>query len=272
MTQKRVVLITGASSGIGQATVERFAREGWRVVATMRAPDRAPVYDAPAENIAVVALDVTKPETIAAAVAECVQRFGTIDVAVNNAGYGLIGPFEVTSEHEIRRQLETNVFGVMAVTRAVLPAMRAQKSGIIINVASMGGRLTFPYYSIYHATKWAVEGFSESLRFELAPFGIGVKIIEPGAIRTDFYSRSEQRPPNDALGDYKSHFSRVYPRMHAVGRRAPGPEIVASAIWQAATDGSGRIRYTPNAGILLALRRIVGDRLFARGVKRLLKA
>lgn len=271
MTNQRVVLITGASSGIGKATVEKFARQGWRVAATMRDPARAPAFDAPIDNIAVIALDVTKSDTITAAFADIAQRWGAIDIVINNAGYGLVGPFEMTSDQDIRRQIETNVFGVMAVTRAALPAMRARKSGMIIFVASMGGRLTFPYYSIYHATKWAVEGFSESLRFELMPWNIGVKIIEPGAIHTEFYGRSESGPRDAALGAYKSHFNRIYTRMSSVGKRAPGPELVADAIWRAATDGSSKIRYTPNAGLILLLRRLFGDRLFARGVKRALR-
>jgi len=266
----RVVLVTGASSGIGHATAERFAAAGWRVAATMRDPTRAPVFAATPGRIDTFALDVTRPESIAAAITAVERDLGPIDVLVNNAGYGTVGPFESVEPAEVQRQFATNVFGLMDVTRAVLPGMRARQKGLIVNVASVGGRITFPYYSLYHATKWAVEGFSESLRFELRPLGIGVKIVEPGPIRTEFYGRSETRPPSAQLGEYENHFKRVYARMQRAGRRAPGPGIVAEAIYAAATDGSARIRYSPNATMLLALRRIFGDRLFTRGVRRAL--
>lgn len=268
----RVVLITGASSGIGHATAERFAAAGWSVAATMRDPARAPVFAATPGRIDTFALDVTRPETITAAITAVERELGPVDVLVNNAGYGTVGPFESFEPAEIERQFATNVFGLMDVTRAVLPGMRARKKGLIVNVASVGGRITFPYYSAYHATKWAVEGFSESLRYELRPFGIGVKIIEPGPIRTEFYGRSETRPDAARLGAYEHHFKRIYARMQRAGRKAPGPEIVAAAILKAATDGTTRIRYTPNATMLLALRRVFGGWLFTRGIKSALRA
>ncbi len=184
MTNK-TVLITGSSSGIGKATVLRFQQAGWNVAATMRSPEKEAELGK-LEGIALVRLDVTSEDSIAAAIGETIQRFGAIDVVVNNAGYGLVGPFEASTPEQVRRQFETNVFGLMNVVRAVLPHIRERRAGVIVNVASMGGRITFPLYSPYHGTKWAVEGFSEGLQFELEQFGIRVKIIEPGAIKTDF--------------------------------------------------------------------------------------
>src|SRR5262249_25648147 len=141
-------------------------------------------------NVACLRLDVTDTETITQAVKDAVARFGSIDVLVNNAGYGLVGPFEASTKENIERQFNTNLFGLMETTRAILPHFREKRNGVLINVASMGGRITFPLYSLYHATKWAVEGYSESLQHELLPFNIRVKIIEPGPIKTDFYDRS----------------------------------------------------------------------------------
>jgi len=256
-------LITGASSGIGRATVDYFAQRGWNVAATVRDPAKSADLTAKnSKNLAVLRLDVTDAAAIEQAVAGTVARFGKIDVLVNNAGYALFGPFEAASPEQIERQFATNVFGLMNVTRAVLPHLRAQKSGTIVNVASVGGRLTFPLYSSYHATKWAVEGFSESLHYELAPLGIRVRIVEPGPIRTDFYGRSADTVSRPDLAAYDDFVARTTPAMQEAGRTAPGPEVVAPVIYRAATDGGNRMRYTVNSAPLLALRRLLPDPLF----------
>lgn len=267
--QRPVVLITGSSSGIGKATAEKFAAEGWMVAATMRDVARAPEFrsNGSGGTITTFPLDVTDPKMISAAVASVESDLGPVAAVVNNAGYGLIGPFEAIEPAEIERQFATNVTGLMNVTRAILPGMRKRRRGSIINVTSMGGRLTFPFYSVYHATKWAVEGLSESLQYELRPFGIRVKIIEPGTIRTEFYGRSESRADAEQLGDYRSHFESVYRKYQQIGRTAPGPEIVADAILQAALDRSSRLRYTPNSTKLLALRQIFGERMMRRVIR-----
>ena len=186
----KVVLITGASSGIGLHTAKLFQSKDWKVAATMRAPENA----AELQNIVDVEcfrLDVTDVDSIKSAIAETVEKFGRIDAVVNNAGFAVVGPFEAATQEQIDRQMQTNVYGVMNVCREILPYFREQKSGIIVNVASMGGRITFPLYSIYHASKWALEGFSEALQYEVKEFGIKIKIIEPGPIKTDFYERSQ---------------------------------------------------------------------------------
>ena len=169
----RTVFITGASAGIGRATARLFREKGWNVLAAMRAPEEA--GPAGLEGVARLRLDVTDGESIRRAVEEAVGRCGAMDVLVNNAGYGLVGPFEASTPEQVGRQLATNVTGVMDVTRAVLPHFRRRGGGTLINLASMSGRTAFPLYSVYHATKWAVEGFSESLQFELRPFGIAVR-------------------------------------------------------------------------------------------------
>ena len=174
---KKTVLITGSSSGIGRAAAKLFQKKGWNVAATMRSPQKEKELTN-LENVICPQLDVMKVETIRQAVEETKQKFGEINAVVNNAGYGLVGPFEAATQEQIQRQFSTNVFGLMNVTGEVIPYFRERKQGIIANIASIGGRVTFPLYSLYHGTKWAVEGFSESLQHELKPFNIKIKIIE----------------------------------------------------------------------------------------------
>ncbi len=259
----QTVFITGASTGIGNAVARLFAQRGWNVVATMRSPEKAGEL-ATLPNVLVTACDVTNPTSITAALTAARERFGRIDVVVNNAGYGLVGAFEATPEQSIRRQFDVNVFGVMAITRAVLPLFRAQGRGTIITIASMGGRLTFPLYSSYHATKWAVEGFTESLKYELEPLGIHVRLVEPGAIKTDFYDRSMDRVDDGGITAYAATVNAAMPRMQAAGAAGDTPESVARVIYKAATDTSTRLRYPAgkNAGLNLLLRRLLPDRVF----------
>jgi NAD(P)-dependent dehydrogenase (short-subunit alcohol dehydrogenase family) len=209
-----------------------------------------------------LALDVLDSDSIRTAIETACERFGKIDAVVNNAGYGMVGPFEASTPEQVERQIGTNVIGLMNVTRQIIPHFREQQSGTIINVSSMGGRVTFPFYSVYHATKWAVEGFSESLSYELAPFGIRVKIIEPGAIKTDFYDRSMDLVEKPGLTAYDEMLSKAMPVMQKAGATAPDPEIVAKTIYRAATDGSATLRYPVNASMLLWARKLLGTRLF----------
>jgi NAD(P)-dependent dehydrogenase (short-subunit alcohol dehydrogenase family) len=259
----KTVLITGSSSGIGRATVKYFAARGWQVAATMRTPAKETELGQ-LPNVKLFPLDVLDEASIAQAVADTIRTFGSLDVVVNNAGYGAVGAFEAASPEQVKRQFDTNVFGVMNVVRAVLPHFRQQRRGQVINVASMGGRITFPLYSLYHGTKWAVEGFSEALQFELEQFGIRVKIIEPGAIKTDFYDRSMDLFKKEGLNDYDNYQALTFPNMQQAGADAPGPEVVARTIFRAATDGSRKLRYPvgSNAPLLLFLRRLLGDTWF----------
>jgi NAD(P)-dependent dehydrogenase (short-subunit alcohol dehydrogenase family) len=186
----RTVLITGCSSGLGEATARLFAARGWNVAATMRNPEHGAALAA-LDNVLVARLDVQDQASIEAAVAEAIGRFGRIDVLINNAGYGLFGVFEATPREKVLEQFQVNVFGMMDVTRAMLPHFRANRSGVIINISSGGGVFALPMISLYCASKFALEGFSESLSYELAGLGILVKIVEPGGvISTNFGQRS----------------------------------------------------------------------------------
>ncbi len=262
----KTVLITGASSGIGRAAAKAFQAAGWKVAATMRKPEQDNELSK-LPNVTVLRLDVTDEASIAAAIEETERLLGPIDAVVNNAGYGLVGPFEASTNDQIQRQFQTNVFGLMNVVRAIVPRMRERRSGVIINVASMGGRITFPLYSLYHGTKWAVEGFSESLQYEVEPFGIRVKIVEPGPIKTDFYDRSVDLIRKDGLTAYDSFVERAMRNMNKSGENGAPPAATAKVIFEAATDGSKRIRYQSNTMGLLLLRRLLPDGLFMSVIK-----
>lgn len=257
----KVILITGSSSGIGKDTVRLFQSKGWKVAATMRSPEKATDLQRIAD-VECFKLDVTDLDSIKSAISQTLEKFGRIDAVVNNAGYGLVGAFEASSREQIVQQYMTNVFGLMDVCREILPYFRENKRGVIVNVASVGGRITFPLYSLYHGTKWAVEGFSESLQHELKPFNIKVKIIEPGPIKTDFYDRSMDLTKKDGLTAYDSYIEKAMPNMLKAGENAPSGEVVAQKIYQAVTDGTWKLRYPVNTKGMLFLRRILPDSLF----------
>ena len=255
---KKTIVITGASSGIGKSIALLFAAKGWNVAATMRNPSKTNDFQS-IPSIKTYALDVTSESSIQSAFASIMNDFSRIDVVVNNAGYGATGIFEKSTDEQVRRQFDTNVFGLMNVTREALRYFRNAKSGTIINITSMGGLITFPFYSVYHGTKWAVEGFSESLAFELRHLNIKVKCVEPGAIKTDFYDRSMDLFKNPSITDYDRYEEVVYKNTQQAGKDAPGPEVVALTVYKAATDNSNRLRY-PVGGlspVLLMLRKLL---------------
>jgi NAD(P)-dependent dehydrogenase (short-subunit alcohol dehydrogenase family) len=262
MTQRKTVLITGTSSGIGRAAAQHFARKGWNVAATMRRPDADNVL-ASLPNTKLYALDVTSNDSIESAMESVVRDFGAIDCLVNNAGYGVDGVFEAMSDEVIVKQFETNVFGLMKTTRAVIPRMRANNGGSIVQVASMGGRITFPLFSIYHGTKWAVEGFSESLHYELRPFNIHVKIVEPGAIKTDFYGRSRVFVGGDRA-EYRSIVEKAEKVSQGPAQSGAPPELVAATIEKASRNTGRKLRFPVGAPapMLLALRRVLPESWF----------
>ena len=262
------VLVTGSSAGLGRAIAKLFQARGWNVAATMRTPANETELGA-LERVAVIALDVTDEASIRAAFDAATARFGAIDVVVNNAGYGLSGPFEHLDPAQIRRQFETNVFGLMAVCREAIPRFRERRAGVIVNVASMGGRITFPLYSVYHSTKWAVEGFSESLAYELRPFGVRVKLVEPGVIRTDFYGRSADSAAPAAPTAYDGYAQRAMANMTPGPNSGSSAEQVAEVVWKAATDGRPKLRYVAggDAAQILWLRKLTPDWLYTRVVR-----
>lgn len=259
---KQTVLITGASSGFGKAAVELFYKKGWNVVATLRSPETSTIFST-LSGVLVTRLDVTGKESIGEAVAAAIKAFGQIDVLVNNAGFGTLGALEAATDEVIRQQFEVNVFGLIEVTKAVLPAMRTRRAGTIINVSSIGGRLTFPFSTLYHATKFAVEGLTESLQYELNPLGIRLKLVEPGGYKTDFAGRSMNYYGAGSLEGYKEPFDRFtgkleqWPMSENIGE-------VAEAIYRAATDGTAELRYPvgQDAVELLKARHQMDDAAF----------
>ena len=264
---KKSVLITGCSTGIGAAAARVFSDHGWNVAATMRNPAPGEALRA-LPGVKVLALDVTDKASIDAAVQQTVREFGCLDALVNNAGYGLFGPFETASQDVIKRQFDTNLFGLFDVTRAVLPAMRERRTGVIVNVASVGGLTAFPMNSLYHATKYAVVGFSESLGYELAPFGIQVKVIAPGGVATDFAGRSLVRTFEGDGGAYAPTIAKVMATFNERRGNYSSSESLGVAIHGAVTDGSKKMCYVvgEDAIGLLAVRKQAGDEAFAAGL------
>ncbi|MEP0917519.1 SDR family oxidoreductase [Leptolyngbya sp. DQ-M1] len=257
----KTVLITGASTGIGRSTALLFAQKGWTVIATMRTPAKA---DWITENIYPLRLDVTDRDSIQSAIAQSLSQFGAIDVLVNNAGYGLIGAFENCSPEQIRKQFDTNVFGLMEVTRAVLPHFRERRSGVIVSISSIAGRISFPTYTMYNSSKWAVEGFSEGLQYELEPFNIRVKLVEPGPIKTDFFDRSPDIARSEITA-YDEFVDRVLANLKQAENQGEPAEVVAETIYRAATDTSRRLRYGSDrvGRLFLTLRKVLPDRVFS---------
>jgi NAD(P)-dependent dehydrogenase (short-subunit alcohol dehydrogenase family) len=237
----KTVLITGCSSGYGLETARHFHAQGWNVVATMRTP-RADVLPR-SERLRVVALDVTQPASIAAALAAS----GPIDVLVNNAGIGAFGAFEATPMDLVREVFETNTFGVMAVTQAVLPQLRARRSGVVVNVTSSATLKPFPLVAVYTASKMAIEGFTASLALELEAFGIRVKLVEPGyGPTTRFTSNAGPRLAGLIPPDYEP-FARRILAGHSQATVFTTESDVAAAVYRAANEASGQMRYPAGA-------------------------
>ena len=260
----RTIFITGASTGIGKLTAIYFAQQGWNVAATMRNTEKGKdllVY----QNIKVLALDVMDETSIHVAIDATLNTYGPIDVLFNNAGYALVGAFEAMSQEQLKKQFDTNVYGVMNTTRAILPHFRKRRSGMIINTTSMGGLITFPLYSVYHATKWALEGFMESLQYELRPFNIRVKNIEPGAVKTEF----ENAQQFVSTQDYDAYTTVTFKNMLDQYKNAPNAEVVAKKVWEAANDVSFKLRYPVGGGgpVLLFLRWLLPLSVFSAMVR-----
>jgi NAD(P)-dependent dehydrogenase (short-subunit alcohol dehydrogenase family) len=263
----RALLITGCSTGIGRATAERLASSGWKVYATAREVEKiASLADLGCE---LLPLDVTDETSMRAAVGEVERREGAVGVLINNAGYSQSGAVEAVPMAEVRRQFESNVFGLARMCQLVLPGMRRQGWGRIVNISSMGGRLTFPGGGYYHATKYAVEAMSDALRFEVAGFGVKVVVIEPGLIRTRFADAATgSMEVTTAGGPYASFNAAVAKAVRDNYERGPflklggGPEAVAATIERAITADRPRARYavTPSAHLFIGLRRLLPDR------------
>ncbi len=254
----KTILITGASSGFGKDAALLFKSKGWNVAATMRTPEKAESWTK-AADLFTPKLDVTDPASMKAAVHGTIEKFGRIDVLVNNAGFALLGPLEGVSAENLKKQFDTNVSGTIAMTQLVLPFMRDAGGGIIVNLSSMGGLLTFPLLATYHATKFAIEGFTETLQYEVAQHGIRLKLVEPGGAKTSFSGSSMIRAPHPAYRALMTGFEKA---SGSIEPGLPGPEKVAAMIYRAATDKSSRLRYPVIAFPMITIRKVFGARIW----------
>lgn len=262
----KTILITGASSGIGRAAAHYFSEQGWNVIATMRSPEKEKELNQ-LDHVLVTKLDVEKRETIQDAIHNGIQHFSKIDVLLNNAGYAAFGPFEASTDLQVKRQFDVNVFGVFQTIKAILPHFRKNQEGMIINISSIAGKIAFPFLTLYHASKWAIEGFSESLFYELAPHNIKVKVVEPGNVATNFTGRSLDILSNDSLESYQTHVDTVLKKqLESFQTNVSQPEFIAKVIYEAATDPSERFRYLAGADaeFLEDLRRKSSDEEFMK--------
>ncbi len=249
------VLITGCSSGYGRATAMYFLEQGWNVVATMRSPEKVEGFPA-SDRLRMVPLDVTDRASIGRAVRQAVTAFGGLDVVVNNAGIGLLSALEATPESTIREVFETNTFGVIAVTQAVVPHFRERRAGTLINVTSSVGIVPMPLVSVYTASKLAIEGFTEALAYELSFFGVRTKIVEPGyGPNTNFVASGMKRMEGLIPPAYAPYAEQIM-LGHADAKNTNALDV-ARAVWLAATDESHRLRYPAGADAeaLAAMRR-----------------
>jgi NAD(P)-dependent dehydrogenase (short-subunit alcohol dehydrogenase family) len=267
------VLITGCSSGIGRETARHLAGKGWKVYATARRPES--IEDLKGDGCETLVCDVTDEASMSACVGAVVEAEGAVGVLVNNAGYSQSGAIEEIPIDAVRRQFETNVFGLMRMCQLVLPGMRAQGWGRIVNVSSMGGKLTFPGGGVYHATKHAVEALSDALRFEVAGFGVDVAVIEPGLIKTKFAeaavgAMASELPTDGPYAEFNAAVGRETASAYEgpLARLGAGPEAVARKIESAISSRRPRTRYkvTASAGVGLGARRLMTDRMWDRFV------
>ena len=259
---KKTILITGASSGIGKATALHFQQQGWNVIATMRSPEKETALSK-LENIQLQKLDVLDLASIKIAIQNGIQKFGKIDALVNNAGYGAYGPLESFPRENIIKQFNTNVIGLMDVTRAIIPHFRKNQNGVIVNISSIGGQMTFALGSLYHGTKFAVEGISESLHYEMKEIGVKVKIVEPGFIATDFGGRSFDFQSGE-IADYQPLIGALMKQWQNPNNTVSPPSLVAEVIYSAVTDGTNQLRYRAgeDADFLLESRKKMTDENF----------
>lgn len=267
----KTILITGASSGIGKATAIHFQQQGWNVIATMRSPEKETELSA-LDKIHVEKLDVLDLGSIDTAIQNGIEKFGKIDALVNNAGYGAYGPLESFPRENIIKQFNTNVIGLMDVTRSIIPHFRQNKNGVIVNISSIGGQMTFALGSLYHGTKFAVEGISESLHYEMGEIGVKVKIVEPGFIATDFGGRSFDFQAGD-IAEYQPIIGALMKQWQNPSNTVSQSSLAAEVIYNAVTDGTDQLRYRvgDDANFLLDRRKKMTDEEFFAMMKNQLK-
>ena len=272
---QKIILITGATAGIGRATALYLAHKGHHVIATGRKVAELVKLraEAGALRLDTVALDVTSQGSIAAAVAEVDRLTGDhgVDVLVNNAGYGALGPSSEITDAEMRRQYETNVFGLMNVTRAFLPKMRERKAGRIVNVSSVGGRITLPFFGVYNSTKYAVESLSDALRYELRAWNIDVTLIEPGVIRTNFEATAINNLDQFSQSAYAPAMAKVDELSKKFDRFASDPIVIAKAIARAvrARRAPARIVAPRSTSFILFMSAVLPTRMWDWSMRKM---
>ncbi|NOU75688.1 SDR family oxidoreductase [Paenibacillus sp. LMG 31458] len=272
-------LVTGASSGFGLLTSIALAQKGYHVIATMRDLGKSEALLAHAEQAGVtnaietMALDVTIHDSIEQVVSDIMDKYGRIDVLLNNAGFAVGGYVEDVPMEAWRSQLETNVFGVIAATRAVLPHMRAQQSGCIVNVSSVSGLSAFPGYAPYSTSKFAIEGFSESLRLEMMPLGVRVMLVEPGAYKTEIWRKGFEAIHTTEASPYWKRLSKMLDYSRKASATAPDPQVVADKIARIVDNPRPKLRYPMGRGVMSGLlaRSLLPWRWYEGILNRLLK-
>ena len=267
MSKSQTIFITGSSSGLGRATARLFVSKGWKVIATMRNPNKE-IELAKIAGVDLLPLDVTNRQQIEAA-AERAIAAGGVDLVFNNAGYGMAGPLEGSTDEQIVRIVDTNLMGPIRTTKAFIPHFREKRAGMFINTTSIGGLMTVPFNSLYHATKWALEGWSESMAFELNQLGIGMKTVEPGGMKTDFFTRSFE------VGRHSDYDALVNKVMSIITdpkqtETYSTPEQIAEVVYEAATDGKDQLRYVAglDAKTTYAARLQLGDEAFRKALRQ----
>lgn len=254
------IFITGASSGLGHATAKLFAARGWQVIATMRTPDKTPDL-AQLPGVTVLPLDVTNAAQIKTTVAQALA-LGDVDVVFSNAGYAVGGPLEILTDEELEEEFSTNVFGAMRLTREFLPYFRAKRAGLFLITTSLVGLISMPFISVYCATKWALEGWSESMSYELSKFGIGIKTIAAGSMDTNFMQRATAELGHHPA--YEGLFTKMLGALAANVQGGSTAEEIAAVVYEAATDNKDQVRYLagPEAHAQVALREKLGPEAF----------
>jgi len=265
----KTILITGTSSGIGKETAVLFAEKGWNVIATVRSSEHLTLF-AGIQNISTYVLDVKDRNSIESCVNRVIGDFGKIDVLVNNAGIYTTNPLEMVSDETIENIVETNIKGVLYTTKTIVTHFRKNKSGLIVNVSSIAGRVTFPFQSVYHTSKWAIEGFSESLYYELKPLNIKVKVVEPGMVKTNIYNSILHLPIENYPNEYQAPFGKWHNYLMNNFKNGYLPQLDAHTIYKAVNSNSTKLRYTSDFStrMVFFLRSIFPLSLFQNIIKK----
>lgn len=268
----KTIVITGAASGIGMATAKLFSKNGWNVAATMRNIEKADDFK-DSENINCYSLDVTNIKSIESCIAQIIQEYGKIDAIINNAGIYETEPLELATNEIIDNLIKTNIQGTISIIKAILPHFRNNKAGIIVNVSSIAGRVTFPFQTVYHTTKWAIEGLSEGLRYELNPLNIKVKVVEPGMVKTNLYNSILEKGFEHYPIEYSSSYKKWHTYLLNNYKKGYSPDLDAKTIYKAVTKSNDKLRYTTdfNTKLVFVLRSIFSLSTFQNIVNKQIK-